>query len=362
MKTHLIKNSTVETGVLEECGHLFPVRFFFGNTIIEPMHIAPWVKEELDPSVPPMLKYLRGDFFCAPFGESDILPDEKRGHGASANEKWDCINSSASSIQFKLTKQICGAVLFKEISISEGESVIYQKHTFTGGSGKLPVGHHAMLKINSRVWLSFSDFIYGGTPPQPVETDPEKGRSILKYSQQFNHLSLMKKSDSEIIDASVYPFAENHEDLYMLISEKNLPFAWSAASCPSEGWLWFSIKNRDILPNTVIWLSNGGRYYPPFSSRHKNVIGIEETASFFHLGHKASIEKNFLNEQGHNTYIELSPEKETVIPWLFGVVQIPDTFKRLKEIKEIPGGIELIDNNQNTIQTKVNMNFIRGMQ
>jgi len=140
MKTLLLKNSNVEVGILEECGHLFPVRFFFGKDIFEPMHIAPWTNEDLDNSIPPILKFLRGDFFCAPFGASDVLPDESRDHGTSANDKWNEIEVNNSSFKLKLLKKISGAELIKEISINENESVVYQKHTFKGGTGKIPVG------------------------------------------------------------------------------------------------------------------------------------------------------------------------------------------------------------------------------
>ncbi|MCX6151413.1 MAG: hypothetical protein NTX22_12855 [Ignavibacteriales bacterium] len=359
MKTLLIKNSCVEVGILKECGHLFPVRFFFDKEIIEPMHISPWTNEELDPSVPPMLQYLRGDFFCAPFGDSDLLVDESRAHGTSANDKWDDIQTTKSSIKLKLSKKISGSELIKEININDDESVIYQKHTFVGGDGKIPVGHHAMLKIPNNCFISFSDFAFGGTPSQAVETDPGLGKSILKYPQQFSDLTLIQRSDGNLIDASVYPFDTNHEDLFMIISKQDIPFGWSAVSCPDKRWLWYSIKNKNILPNTVVWLSNGGRYYPPFSSRHKNVIGIEETASFFHLGHKASVEKNFLNERGFKTFIELSPNKVITIPYLFGVVKIPGNFGRVKSIKEFKDGIEITDNNQLKVQAKVNLNFIK---
>lgn len=361
MKTHLIRNKNVETGILEQCGHLYPVRFFDGDDVIEPMHIAPWVKEDLDNSIPPVLKYLRGDFFCAPFGDSDILPDENLGHGTSANDEWKLIEAVPSSIKFELCKRISGAEVIKEISIREGHPVIYQKHTFIGGQGKIPIGHHAMLRVPGKAYISFSDFVFGGTPPYPVETDPAKGNSVLKYPQQFRDISELRLKDNTITDASVYPFAENHEDLYMIISNPQLPFGWSAASCPESGWLWFSIKNPLNLPNTVIWLSNGGRYYPPFSSRHRNVIGIEETASFFHLGHKASIENNFLNESGYRTYAELRPGETLTIPYLFGAVKIPRTFGRVKSITETGDGIEITDNHSNKIHTTVNLNHIRGI-
>lgn len=360
MRTHIIKNSNVEVGVSEECGHLFPIRFFTAENIIEPMHIAPWENENLDPSLPPMLKMLRGDFFCAPFGDSDLLKEESRSHGSSANDSWEQIELTKTSMKFKLSQTIMGADLFKGISIREDESVVYQKHTFMGGEGKIPIGHHAMLKVKNKCYISFSDFIFAGTPPMPIESDPQKGRSILKYPQRFTDLSLIKLYDDNSTDASVYPFYQGHEDLYMVISRKDIHFGWSALSCPNEGWLWFSIKNTNILPNTVIWLSNGGRYYPPFSSRHTNVIGIEETASYFHLGHKASIEANEISNLGFKTYIELIQNKEFEIPYLFGVAQVPSSFGKVKSITEADGGILIADYKGNTVFTKVNINFIKG--
>lgn len=362
MKIHFLKNPNIEVGVSEESGNLFPVRFFFDDKIIEPMHIAPWSNEELDSSIPPVLKNLKGDFFCAPFGDSDILEEEERAHGSSANEIWDNIKITQSSMVFQLSKKICGAELIKEIAIHDGESVVYQKHTFKGGKGKIPVGHHAMLKVSSKGFLSFSDFIFGGAPSQAVETNSDNGRSILKYPQEFSDITSIKLSDDKITDASIYPFENNHEDLYMVVSRKDIPFGWSAFSCPNEGWLWFSIKNIETLPNTVIWLSNAGRYYPPFSSRHKNVIGIEETASYFHLGHKASINENELNIKGFKTYIELVEDRKIIIPYIFGVIQIPSSFGKVKTIREIRDGIEITDYNGNKVQTKVEISFIKEVK
>lgn len=362
MKIHLLNSSSVEVGVSEECGHLYPVRFFFGDKIIEPMHVAPWQGENLNDSIPPMLKYLRGDFFCAPFGNSDLLADETRGHGSSANDKWNKTDNTQSSIKFKLSKKIMDAEIVKEISIQDDEQVVYQKHIFKGGNGKLPVGYHAMLKVNDVSYLSFSDFEFAGTPPQPVEMDPLLGRSVLKYPQRFSDLNSVLLNDRKIANISAYPFAKDHEDLFMIITKKDLSIGWSALSCPKEGWLWFSIKNTNVLPNTVIWLSNGGRYYPPFSSRHKNVIGIEETTSYFHLGHKASIEENFLNNEGYRTYIELNPCEEIEIPYLFGLVEIPEYFGKVISIVENQKGIEIKDNNNNAVKAKVNLNFLKDIK
>ena len=58
-----------------------------GGRSISPLHKAPWVDsdEEFPDGMPPHLKTLGGDFFCAPFGqETEDMPL----HGWPANSKW----------------------------------------------------------------------------------------------------------------------------------------------------------------------------------------------------------------------------------------------------------------------------------
>src|SRR5690606_8073254 len=243
MKIYSIQNNKVKAGVTEECGHLCPVQFFIDDKIIEPLNVSPWYDEETDSSIPPMLKMLRGDFFCMPFGSSNVLADESRDHGTSANDKWNLIRHDNFKLELELSKRISGANIEKHISLLPDHPVIYQEHIIRGGEGEIPLGHHLMLKVPEKVYLSFSDFLFGETPPSPVETDPARGNSLLKYPQRFTDLSGVKTKDNIDLDLNRYPVYREHEDLLMLKSDETLTFSWSAASAPKHGWLWFSIKN-----------------------------------------------------------------------------------------------------------------------
>ena len=357
MNNWIIQNNKVKVGVTEICGQLDPVVITIDGKEISPLSKAPWVNEVHDNNAPPMLRNLRNDFFCAPFGNSDYLEDESRAHGSTANERWDEININPDKIELELSKKVMGAGVKKIILIIDDQSVVYEEHIFRGGKGRIPIGHHLMLKADEQLLLNFSNWTYGGTPSSPIEIDPEKGRSLLLYPQEFKSLNEVKLSGSEYIDLTKYPSLNDHEDLIMLVSDDSLPFAWSTATAPKAGWVFFAIKSPRILRNTILWLSNGGRYYPPFSRRHKNVIGIEETTSFFHLGHKASINKNFLNEKGYKTFIELN-EGTFSARYLFGLASIPHNFSRVHSIEPYNGGINIIDENRLKVFTKVNLNFI----
>src|SRR5947208_14134240 len=50
-------------------GHLAPVTFNLpsGKTV-QPFAVAPWAERKLPHGIPDLLRALRGDFFCCPFG------------------------------------------------------------------------------------------------------------------------------------------------------------------------------------------------------------------------------------------------------------------------------------------------------
>ncbi len=359
MKNWTIENNLVKTGVTETGGYLDPVTFKLNEKEVSPLSKAPWVDEQyFDESIPPMLRMLQNDFFCAPFGDSDILPDENRAHGATANSKWNELKTTSNKIELQLDKKIMGASVRKIISIVEDHPVIYEEHIFSGGEGELPVGHHLMLKADSLLKLSFSHWVFGGTPPYPVESNPKLGRSLLKYPQEFDDLTNVNLATGNKVDLSNYPVLEKSEEILMLIADDKLPFSWSAVVNNNEGWLLFAIKYPRVLRNTILWLSNEGRDYPPFSRRHKNVIGIEEVTGFYHLGHKASISANYLKEKGYPTSIELNREKEFKIKYLFGVLPVTSGFGKVRLIEPYKDGINITDENKNKIFTKVNLKFI----
>jgi len=63
-----LASTDVEAFVTEMGGHLGPVTFDRKGRKLQPYSVAPWAEEQTDPSLPPILKALRGDFFCLPFG------------------------------------------------------------------------------------------------------------------------------------------------------------------------------------------------------------------------------------------------------------------------------------------------------
>jgi hypothetical protein len=140
------------------------------------------------------LRVLRGDFFCAPFGDSDLTIEETRLHGATANGPWHKISSSERHIELELDQKILGATVRKRIGIEPGHAVVYQQHDFIGGSGRLPLGHHAMLCVPERVYLGFSPWLWGGTPPWALPRTPAARRVHLVAHQRDRFGSVQAQS------------------------------------------------------------------------------------------------------------------------------------------------------------------------
>ena len=67
------------------------------------------------------------------------------------------------------------------------------------------------------------------------------------------------------------------------------------------------LKDPRVLPQTVVWMSNGGRDYAPWNGRHRRAIGLEEICGYFHLGHAASLADNPVAAAGSPTAVTLDP-------------------------------------------------------
>ena len=321
-------------------GSLHDVRFqdTSGETV-RPLHTAPWVgsAEVLPDDLAQVERQLSGDFFCAPFGPN---PGDVPIHGWTANGIWQREKAPAAtqspntlSVTYRLAEPVAGARVSKTFTLRRGHPVLYQRHTIDGGNAHMPIAHHAMIHASGGVALSFSPKQFGVTPSTALEPDRSRGRSLLAYPQQFDKLQRVRLSSGEYVDASHYPFAAAHEDLFVLTEATPLPrLAWSAALATTDGYLFFAIKDPHTLPETILWMSNGGRNYAPWSGRHTDVLGIEEAATAFHCRGIATSSDNGVSSQGLPTGLTLSPERLQHIDYAFGAIAAPDGWTRVKNI------------------------------
>ncbi len=313
---------------------------------ISPLHVAPWVDDPTiagDPKILPNLKFLAGDFFCAPFGKSDV--EEAPSHGWPANSEWTALGDSrfpgGITARFELVRRVMGAKLVKEITLRDGHPFAYQRHVFSGGSGAVSAASHAMTKFPAGGRLSFSPKEFGETLPIQQETDPKRGRSLFAAGARFADLSKLPLGDGSTADLHRYPVADAHEDFVALVEAKESKLGWTAAVRSGVEDIVLSLKNPSDFPMTFLWFSNGGRFYKPWNGRHLRVLGIEEGRAYSARGHSASIAPNPLSEAGIATSLTLTPYGEAEVRHVIGGLPLPAGWTSIASVEAGPSALAI---------------------
>lgn len=321
----------VELYITEEGGHLAPVNFKLKHRWVCPYALSPWTAEEYTDEVQPVIRVLRGDFFCLPFGESKGYPYT---HGESANLRWKYVKSDLRSITLELDTEKPAGRITKKVSLRPGERAVYQEHIVSGVRGRFNFGHHAIIQFpedGPPCHVNTSPFQFGQVKPDAF-TNPENAEySILKTGGRFRSLGRVPLATGGYTSLQEYPARPGYEDLVM-VSSKPMPFAWTAVTL--HGYVWFALKNPRVLPSTLFWISNGGRHRPPLSGRYLRRLGLEEVNSHFCDGLEVS-RKDLLKGEGIPTTGRFSRKAPTTIRMIQGVHQVPDDFGMVTAIKPV---------------------------
>lgn len=335
-------SSTVKAYVTQTGGHLGPVIFDWRGNKIAPYQVAPWAEEDLAADTPSIIKVLRGDFFCMPFGaNTDLYNGEQHPlHGETANGLWtyvDLLKEGPNiTLHLRMNPTIRAGQVDKMITVVHGHHAIYSRHIVAGMSGPMNYGHHATLRFpdlpeSGRV--TTSGFTIGHVAPGPISGSDTRDYGALKPGARFKSLRKVPMLHEGRTDLSLYPARPGYEDIAILVTKPVKPFAWTAVTFRDEGYVWFALKDPTVLRYTLLWISNGGRQYPPWNGRHVNVMGLEEMTGFFHYGLAASAAPNDLSRRGKATHVELDPDNPLVVNYIMAAHEIPDGFDRVKSIK-----------------------------
>lgn len=351
-------------------GMMAPVTFYADSDApVQPYYINPWANEGCDDDVPTLLAVLRGDLFCAPFGGND---DPHEGttyppHGSTANLAWALaearMDDDGTSVRMTQT-QPQGGEVEKTMAVLEGQSVIYSRHRLRGMSGPMCLGHHPNLFIPDEAgqgYMSHAPHRFAHVYTQPVENPEERGYSCLKPNTPIEDFRAVPTITGETTDLTRYPNRRGFEDIVMLSAREDLEFAWTAFSLPSSGYVWFSLKDPKVLASSLVWMSNGGRHFPPWNGRNINTIGLEEITAYFHEGIATSAAENFVNAQGIPTSVQLNPDTATDVNFIQGVARIDEDFKRVASIEAVDEGtIRLVSEEGKSVETNVAWGFLKS--
>jgi len=347
----VMANGQVELAVTELGGQMAPVTFCRDSARpIRPYFISPWQAEKgkklkIDE---PVVRPLRGDFFCLPFGAPGVCRGVKHVcHGEPATGKWKlgglAIEGNTTRLTMTMRTRALPGKVTKHLRLVDGHNVVYCQHVLEGFSTTAPLGHHAMLAVPDKpgsLRIATSPFKLGMTNPTDFD-DPSIGHyQSLAVNAKFTSLAKvpLKWKDPAVGDCSRHPVRTGFTDLLGLWARSTKAPAWTTATIQDEGFMWFSLKDPAMLPATVMWISNRGRHSSPWNGRNR-CLGLEDVCAFFANTAAESVGRNQLNAMGIPTAVKLTRSRPTVVNHIQGVVKVPKGFECVKTASFAPGKV-----------------------
>ena len=345
MSLHHLELDPVSLSIDLSVGHIAKLRIRDGDQTLLPLHKAPWVgsvETEFPADTAPNVRRLSGDFLCAPFGRNDVVPAPS--HGWPANSRWDhletAVDEDSLTAVFRLRETVMGASVEKHVTLKSGHPFVYQEHRFVGGQGAVSAAHHVMVHMADGGDLAFSRKQAAETPPDALESDPARGRSILAYPARSDDPTDFPLANGSAVDLTRYPVGERHEDFVTLIEEPGASLGWTVVSRRAERDRVIVLKQPAVLPVTMLWMSNGGRDYAPWSGRHTEVLGIED-ARASPLGHAHSCVENDWNRNGIPTAFQLAEARTVTMRQVIGGCSVDPGEPGISDIAPGPGRLAL---------------------
>ena len=105
-------------------------------------------------------------------------------------------------------------------------------------------------------------------------------------------------------------------------------------------------------------MSNGGRSYAPWSSRHRAVLGIEEATGHFGDGRIVSASANGLSAAGYRTALALGGE--VCVRYALGAIPVPDGWSEVADLVLAGGELILADVGGGRVVVPFDADFLDG--
>ncbi len=158
-------------------------------------------------------------------------------------------------------------------------------------------------------------------------------------------------------DLSSHPVPRGFMDLAAVFPKPGPAPAWTAVVLSGRGCLWFALRDASLLPQTVFWMSNGGRHAAPWSGVNR-CLGIEDGCAYFTFGLGPSVRRNDLNAAGIPTTLTLKPDRPLTIRHIQGMARVPKGFDRVRSARFEPGRVCFTAWSGKTARAEVGWEFL----
>ncbi len=367
----IIRSKDVELAVTQLGGHMAPVTFYRRHrSPVQPYYISPWAGEKQKiGATDAVLRPLRGDFFCAPFGaNAESFRGEKHPlHGEPASGRWTFVAQKkaddVTSLTLSMKTKTRAGKITKTLALLDGHNVVYCRHVLEGYSGQMPLGHHPCLAVGSKegtLRVGTSAFRIGRTNPGPTANPAEGSYESFATDKKFSDLRRVPLlwKDPPYADCTSFPGRVGFTDLLAVYKKPTGDPSWTAATDAEGGYLWFSLKDSAVLPATIFWISNCGRHEAPWSGRNR-CLGLEDVCAYFAEGLAPSVRPNPISRAGIPTAVKLSPKRPTAINYIQGVVKTPRGFEMVKDVRFAKGRVTFISTTGKKVSAAVRYEFLQ---
>lgn len=300
---------------------LAPVTFILADgRQVSPFHIAPWADEPGSDALPGILRKLRGEWPCVPFGysvPSDGWPGDwsrvmgppeagEEAHGHSSNHDWTGIDSDGRSLSLALNYPASSPVARVERTVTpdpDAPAVDIEFTIIVRRACRLPIGLHPIFRLpvqTGAAELELGVFDHGRTYPDDVEP----GAPFFAKDVSFADLTAVPARAGGTVDASHLPLQADTEELLQV---EGLDGSVALAN-HAEGYRARLSWQKEHFPSLLLWYSNRGRKAAPWNGRHV-AIGVEPICSPFGLGPATARADNPIARSGIPTALAFTPER-----------------------------------------------------
>ncbi|NUB45265.1 hypothetical protein GEU84_012775 [Fertoebacter nigrum] len=291
--------------------------------MVEPLHTAPWADEPGVESLPGILRRLRGEWPCVPFGADDPapLPDRWRAepgaphgppHGFGSNEVWQ-VWSDGNALRAGITYPADSPVVRLARSVTPcagGVEITLAVHPRR--DCQLPLALHPVFRLPAAPGMAR---LNPGTHG-PVWTHPAQSPDtcLLRPDSNCAGLAQMPGADGGVVDFTHLPLADATESRILLTHAPGV----FALDNLAEGFRAVLEWETAAFPHLMLWISNRGRAHGPWNGRHL-ALGVEPCCAAFDLGTAISARPNPLSKAGAATAVSLTAGQPWTTRYRIGV-------------------------------------------
>jgi hypothetical protein len=272
---------------------------------IQPFAVAPWADDDgaEHEALPPLLKQLRGEWACVPYGMPDPLPNlpqswqpplpltrkDETFHGHSSNAAWTLRSRTDSSLDLSLNYPASHPVrrVTRRITGEAGAGrLAFELGIETRDDTTLPVALHPTFRLpaeTGRASVTFDGDVRLHTYP----VDAEDNVSRLQPDVGGQHLDRVACKDGSVLNLSRHPLPSATEELVLVTGHAG----GATLTNEAEGYAVRLRWDAAVFLSCVMWISNKGRSAYPWSSRFQ-ALAIEPMVAPFDLGTDIARDRN----------------------------------------------------------------------